>query len=201
MANPDYTDMAKIERIAKYLNGARKRVFQSFDWNCAGDVLDAYSDSDWAGCKKTRKSTSGGIITWGSAILKTWSSTQRPTSLSSQAAELYACTKTLSEMMGIRSIAKDFGFTVGLKLYLDAKAVHDLAHRIGLGNARHIETADLWLQQALEYEQFELYKISGLVNPAGALTKPLGAEDFHKCMDIIGLRFGPLSGTSESTSG
>ncbi len=28
-------------------------------------VVEAYSDSDWAGCKGTRKSTSGGMLVMG----------------------------------------------------------------------------------------------------------------------------------------
>ena len=45
--------------------------------------LDVYSDTDWAGRARTRKSTSGGIVYHGAHVLKFWSSTQSTIALSS----------------------------------------------------------------------------------------------------------------------
>ena len=38
--------------------------------------LIMYSDSDWAGCLKTRKSTSGGALMLGGHCIKSWSTAQ-----------------------------------------------------------------------------------------------------------------------------
>ena len=48
------------------------------------------TDSDFAGCQRTRKSTSGGVICIGSHFLKGWSSTQQSVTRSSAEAELVA---------------------------------------------------------------------------------------------------------------
>ena len=53
------------------------------------DSIDTYSDTDWAGCPRTRKSISGGVILLGSHILKTYSATQPTISLSRGEAEFY----------------------------------------------------------------------------------------------------------------
>ena len=89
MAAPREADWARLKRVARYLVGA-PRLIQKFGWQDLPAELHTFTDSDWAGDKETRKSTSGGAITWGSHTLKTWSTTQHIIALSSGEAKLYA---------------------------------------------------------------------------------------------------------------
>ena len=68
MANPTVKDAEKGKRIARYLLG-RPRAALVFAWQPETDELGIYSDSDWAGCVGTRRSTSGGVV-MGKAHLK-----------------------------------------------------------------------------------------------------------------------------------
>ena len=61
-----------------------------FPWAPLERSLKIFTDSDHAGCLRTRKSTSGGVIVWGHAIIKTWSRTQSLIALSSGESELVA---------------------------------------------------------------------------------------------------------------
>ena len=65
------------------------------------DTLDIYTDSDWAGCRRSRKSSSGGAIMRGTHCLKTWSKTQALIAKSSGEAELYAVVKGAAEALGM----------------------------------------------------------------------------------------------------
>merc|ERR1712062_809400 len=47
-----------------------------------------FSDADWAGCQRTRRSTLGGTILLGDHLLKAWSRTQATFALSSAESEL-----------------------------------------------------------------------------------------------------------------
>ena len=51
------------------------------------EYLEIFVDGDWAGCQRTRKSTSGGGIMWNGACLKVWSTTQTVIAMSSGEAE------------------------------------------------------------------------------------------------------------------
>ena len=82
MAAPTRGECKKIRRLARYLIG-RPRVVMHCLFQRPGQEVSGYSDSDWAGCRRTAKSTSGGAIMRGSHCLTTWSSTQRSVSLSS----------------------------------------------------------------------------------------------------------------------
>ena len=73
MANPREADWAAMKRLAKYLVGAPKCI-QRFAWQDKQDLIVIHSDSDWTGKEKDRKSTSGGVMTYGLHVVKTWSS-------------------------------------------------------------------------------------------------------------------------------
>ena len=59
MAKPTKGHWLKLKRLGRYLieNG---RTVMRYDWQGHEHEVTGYSDSDWAGCRVTRKSTSGG---------------------------------------------------------------------------------------------------------------------------------------------
>ena len=68
-----------------------------------------WTDTDFAGCKRTRRSTSGGVVMIGDHCVKTYSSTQDIIALSSGEAEYYGVVKGGSVGIGLRSMLGDFG--------------------------------------------------------------------------------------------
>lgn len=92
MSAPTKSDERKLRRMVRYLVD-RRRVVSVFNLQQAGHDLKGYSDSDWAGCRRTAKSTSGGAVLRGGHCLKTWSSTQKNITLSSGEAEVVAAVK------------------------------------------------------------------------------------------------------------
>ena len=75
MSNLESGDWMKLKRLGRYLKG-RPRLQQTFQWQEAQGVIRTYSDADWAGCKQTRRSTTGGCIKLGTHTIKGWSKTQ-----------------------------------------------------------------------------------------------------------------------------
>ena len=72
MAKPTDVDWQKLKRLGRYLVG-RPRLVICYDWQKPLEHLTAKSDSDWAGDKRTRKSTSGGIVRIGTHYIKSCS--------------------------------------------------------------------------------------------------------------------------------
>ena len=68
MAEPTKRDLRKLRRLGRYLKG-RPRLVVDFKWQEPCGVVKAMSDSDWAGCRRTAKSTSGGVIMRGAHYL------------------------------------------------------------------------------------------------------------------------------------
>ena len=69
--------------------------------------LVTWTDSDWAGDVGSRRSTSGGFVTYRGAGLSQWSKMQSNIALSSGEAELDATVKGLSEMVGYYNFIKE----------------------------------------------------------------------------------------------
>ena len=90
-----------------------------YPFQCA-DRVEVYSDTDWAGCIKTRKSTSGGCLMLGQHLLKSWSSTQAMVSLSSGEAEFYGVTKAAGIGLGYQALLQDLGITMGIRVWTDS---------------------------------------------------------------------------------
>ena len=97
---PTSDDLVALKKIGRYLLG-RPRMVSIFRYGGSASEIIVESDSDHAGCIRTRKSTSGGIIRWGDHILKWWSKTQPTIALSSGEAELAALIRSTSEGMGM----------------------------------------------------------------------------------------------------
>ena len=51
--------------------------------------IDGHTDSDWGGCTKSRKTTSGAVIMLGQHMIKSYSKQQKVLALSSAEAETY----------------------------------------------------------------------------------------------------------------
>ena len=63
------------------------------------DEVRLYSDSDWAGCRVTRRSSSGGVLLYRGCLVAAWSRRQGSVCLSSAEAELGALTAGIVEAM------------------------------------------------------------------------------------------------------
>jgi hypothetical protein len=59
MANPTVGDKRKLKRLARYLKD-RPRMVSKSEFQEEVSEVEGYSDSDWAGCRRTAKPTSGG---------------------------------------------------------------------------------------------------------------------------------------------
>jgi hypothetical protein len=148
MSTPLEGDWNRLKRLGRYLH-QHPRLVQHMHKQQHTKFLDVWVDTDFAGCAKTRKSTSGGVITIGDHVIKTWSNTQTTIALSSGEAEYYGMVKGAATALGVRSMLHDLGVEVQIRLRTDASAAKGIASRRGLGKIRHIEVNQLWLQQKL----------------------------------------------------
>ena len=172
MSAPTRGHLRALRRLARYLLFA-PRVVWVFGFQPCVDVLSAFSDSDWAGCRKTGRSTTGGALMRGTHCLRTWSSTQRFVTLSSAEAELMAVLRSATESLGLVQLAASWGIGLRASVHVDSSAALAVTSRQGNGRLRHVRIADLWIQEARERGLVECQKILGTQNPADAMTKHL----------------------------
>ena len=186
MSGPTEVDEQRLKRLLRYLKGAARVIF-TYPFEELPAALTIYVDSNFAGCYRTRKSTSGGAAMWGSGTIKTWSKTQPTIAISSGEAELAAVVKGATEALGLQAILADFGVKVSLEMFSDATAAIGMVRREGLGRVRHLATADLWIQQRVRHGDIAVAKIAGPENPSDMMTKGLDRVSIDKHMKRLGL--------------
>jgi hypothetical protein len=186
MGTPTLTDLEALRRLARYLAG-RPRVVYQFNWQ-APCQLDVYVDTDFAGCTETRRSTSGGCALHGSHLLKHWATTQKVVTLSSGEAELAGVVKGVGEALGLQSFARDLGVAMHIRVHADSSAAIGICRRSGIGRVRHLAVGQLWVQERLKVGDFALHKVAGEVNPADLLTKHVPREGLERHMVVLGAR-------------
>jgi hypothetical protein len=185
MARPRVKDFAAVKRLVRFILGSGEVEFRYIWQNMdMAEGIVIFVDSDWAGCRASRKSTSGGVIKIGAHVIKTWSSTQPTIATSSGEAELIAMYDGAARGLGLKSVLKELGMSPDLclcRLCTDSSAAKAFVSTRGLGRMRHVEVKLLWLQELVQKGRIRVSKVSGATNVADALTK------YHSVESLFGL--------------
>ena len=64
--------------------------------------------------------------------------------------------KAGSQGLGMRSMMKDMGIEMKVKIITDATAAKGMAQRRGLGSVRHVEVHQLWIQERVHKKELLL---------------------------------------------
>ena len=138
--------------------------------------MTTHSDSDWVGCKDTRRSTSAGVILLGGHTLKAYARKQKI---------IASSVGSFGESKGIVSLLKDLGYEMKPVLVIDAKAIEHILHKHGLGRLKHIVVAFLWMQDEIRSERLRVRMARSEENVADLGTKPLSKAVIAKhCLTL-----------------
>ena len=126
----------------------------TFTWQPVPVELVVLTDSDWAGCKVTRRSTTGIVVKLGGHLLHFSSKLQKSIALSSGEAELSAQVCGLTDGLGMKNLFREFGLTLSLRSCCDSSAARGVLSRLGTGKLRHLELKHLWKRWHAEKLKF-----------------------------------------------
>ena len=115
----------------------------SFSRRKAPTTLRGYSDTYWAGCLLTRRSTSCSMLFLALHLVGSSSTTQNVVALSFGG-------KMCSRLLGLRALACGFGRTLSAQVFVDSTACKGLGSRRGVGKIRHLHVQVLWVQTAVQ---------------------------------------------------
>ena len=91
-AKPSSKSVGRLKRLVRY-DVCKPRLVWRYDYESPSKALDVFCDTDFAGCMRTRRSTSGGVAMLGSHTIKAWSTTQTIVAVSSAEAGLAGLSK------------------------------------------------------------------------------------------------------------
>ena len=99
-SDPKESHLGAVKRILRYLKGT-KNIGLWYDRNSTL-TLNGYTDSDFAGCKIDRKSTSGACQFLGSNLISWFSKKQHSVALSTAEAEYVAVESCCAQILWIK---------------------------------------------------------------------------------------------------
>ena len=187
MTLPTVNAMAALIHLVKYLRGVKDQGIL-LQHNHHGLRIDSFSDSDWATCKRTRRSVSSGVMMVGQNLLYSSSRTQRVVALSSGEAELLAAASCLCDALFVRQLVAFLEKDVMPQVHhhIDAVAAKGMMERAGVGRVRHLSVRVLWIQGLVEDGTILLHKIPTATNPADLGTKCLSRGRMRLLLFLLG---------------
>ena len=190
MSKPKVAAEKALKSLGRYLVD-KARVRTLFGYQDRVDTLDTFADTDYAGCRLTRKSTSGGLVKLGNHIIKTWILTQSVVTLSSGEAEFYGLVRGASILLGTRSLVAELSVTLKVTVHTDASAAIGIAQRRGVGKVRQVEVHHLWIQDRVARGDVRVRQVKGVKNPADTLTKHVDGNKLRSHMMQVGMSVFP----------
>ena len=148
------------------------------NWNkyVVDDYFIAYTDSDFAGCPDTSRSTSGNVLIWMGAAVSWASALQACVTLSTAEAEMVALSKASQEVIWFRRLMQDLGHAskIPTPIYCDNQATLRLIkHRVHHSRTKHIELRKNFTKEHVETEELNPQYIVSADNLADCFTKPI----------------------------
>ena len=122
MQKPRIEHWQAVMHVIRYLKGT---IGQGIMLRASSPLhVTGWSDSDWSGCRSTRRLVTGWIVQIGTSIVSWKSQKQDTVSLSSTKAEYRAMTEVVKELLWIKGLLRDFyiNHTTPMTLRCDNKS-------------------------------------------------------------------------------
>jgi len=177
-ANPKESHFKAAKRILKYLKGTSSVGL----WYPSHSPIHliGYSDSDFAGCKQDRKSTSGTCHLLGSSLISWHSKKQACVALSTAEAEYIAVGSCCAQILWLKHQLADFGLQISkVPLVCDnTSAINLTKNQIQHSRTKHIEIRHHFIRDHVQNGNCEVKFVETKLQLVDIFTKPLPKERF-----------------------
>ena len=188
MHRPQVQHMDAVYRILKYLKGCPgKGILYQKNGHLN---LVAYTDVDWAGDRDDRKSTSGYFTLLGGNLVTWRSKKQKVVAMSSAKAEFRGVAKGIAEVLWLRKLLTELGFTPmrSCELYCDNQAAINISENpVQHDRTKHVEIDRHFIKEKLENKVVRLPFIRSKDQLADILTKAVSSEVFNSTLCKLGI--------------
>ncbi|KAJ9566983.1 hypothetical protein OSB04_002949 [Centaurea solstitialis] len=177
-AEPKESHLTAVKRIFRYLKGTPNLgLWYSKD---SGFDLTDYSDSDFAGCKIDRKSTTGGCHLLGGKLVSWTSKKQNSVSTSTTEAKYVAARICCAQDYDIQ-LSK-------IPIYCDNTSAIAIANNPVLhSKTKHIEVRYHFIRDHVMNGDIELHFVPAEYQLADLFTKPLDVTRFNMLISELGM--------------
>ncbi|MFS7923079.1 putative RNA-directed DNA polymerase [Helianthus anomalus] len=195
MHAPTENHWSAVKRILRYLkgtldlgllfrqsSGTNLHAFSDSHWHdTLVSPVQAYFDSDWAGCPVDRRSTGGYAIYLGSNLVSWSARKQKTVSRSSTESEYKAIADTVAELIWLKSLLQELGLGVPKPtLWCDnLGATYLSANPVFHARTKHIEVDFHFVREQVAQGNLNVQFVSTDDQIADVFTKPLSSQRFQ----------------------
>jgi hypothetical protein len=177
-ANPKECHLTTVKRILRYL----KLTPNVGLWYPKGAQFEliSYSDSDYAGCKIDRKSTSGGCQLLGRSLVSWASKKQNSVALSTAEAEYVAAASCCAQLIWMKQTLCDYGLKLTkVPLLCDNESAVKMANNpVQHSRTKHIDIRHHFLRDHVSKRNIDIIGVGMDDQLADIFTKPLDEQRF-----------------------
>jgi hypothetical protein len=177
-SDPRECHLVTVKRILRYLVA----TFCFGIWYPKGSTFDliGYSNSDYAGCKVDRKSTSRTCQFLGRSLVSWSSKKQTSAALSTAEAKYVAAGQCCTQLLWMRQTLRDFGYNLSkVPLLCDNESAIRMADNpVEHNRTNHINIRHYFLRDHQQKGDIEVFYISTENQLADIFTKPLDEKTF-----------------------
>jgi Reverse transcriptase (RNA-dependent DNA polymerase) len=179
MHAPTTAHWMAVKRILRYLKGtvAHGLAIQL----SSSPTINAFADSDWAGCPDNRRSTTGYLVYFGSNLISWISKKQHTVAISSTEAEYRGLAMVTAEVLWLRTLFGELGInTSSPVLWCDNLGATFLARNPAFhARTKHVEIDFHFVREKVADGTVTIRFICSQDQIADALTKPLSTTRFQ----------------------
>nr|GFA03797.1 hypothetical protein [Tanacetum cinerariifolium] len=156
----------------------------------SGFELTGFSDADYAACKDTFKSTSGGAQFLGEKLVSWSSKKQDCTALSTAEAEYVSLSACCAQFLWMQTQLTDYGFHFNkILIYCDSKsAIAISCNPVQHSRTKHIAVRYHFIKEHVEKSTIELYFVKTDYQLADIFIKALPTDHFNYLVRRLGMR-------------
>ncbi len=180
-------DWARVKRILRYLAGSSNLGLWFKAQVPRRHLLCGFSDADWAGDTKGRKSTSG-YVCFVAGSLISWASRKQPiVALSTMESEYVAMAAVAREMLSLKSLLSEIGLVVdSAVVYVDnSPAVFVSQNPVVTQRSKHIDIRYHFLRDVVERKMLTFQWVPSHLQLADILTKYLDRQVFSRLRERL----------------
>ncbi|WVZ52048.1 hypothetical protein U9M48_003143 [Paspalum notatum var. saurae] len=179
-ADPRESHLSAVKRILRYL----KHTLSIGLWYPKGASFEllGYSDSDFAGCRVERKSTSGGCYLLGRSLVSWSSKKENCVSLSTTEAEYIAAGSCCAQILYIKQTLLDYRVELSrVPLLCDNESAVKLTNNpVQHSRTKHIDIRHHFKRDHVEKGDIQLRNVETKEQLADIFTKPLDESTFSR---------------------
>ena len=186
-ANPKESHIIAVKRIFHYLKGTPNLSI----WYPKGTGFDlvGYTNSDFAGCRIDRKSTSGTCQFLGRRLVSWYSKKQHSVLTSTAEAEYITAGSCCTQIIWMRNQFRDYGLVLNkIPIFCDNTSAIAISNNpVQHTRTKHIDIRYHFIREHVMNGTVELHFVPTVDQIADIFTKPLDEVTFSKLVGELGM--------------